>query len=185
MTEWRDIDGYEGYYQVSNGGQVRSLPRSIMQGKRQVNLKGRLLKQCSDANGYQIVVLSKGGVHKSCRAHRLVAETFIPNIDGKIEVNHINGNKKDNRVENLEWNTRKENIIHSHKNGLAKLPPAQDRRKVLQLSQDGNLIKAFESIKIAGKSTRIDASDICNCCRGNRKTAGGYVWKYAIESEAI
>jgi hypothetical protein len=185
MTEWRDVDGYEGYYQVSDLGQVRSLPRLIQQGKRKVFIKGRILKQNSDTNGYQIVVLSKDGIHKSCRMHRIVAEAFLPNPEGKTEVNHINGNKKDNRAVNLEWNSRKENVIHSQQNGLAKAPPAPIKKKVLQFSKDGNLIKVFDSIKIAGESTQIDTSDICNCCRRNRKSAGGYVWKYVLESEVI
>jgi hypothetical protein len=178
---WAEIKGYEGLYQVSSFGIVRSLPRIIKQGSRVVRVNGKTLTQCNDGRGYRIVVLSKNGVHKSIRVHRLVADAFLSNPENKSEVNHIDGNKENNKVSNLEWATRSENMAHAFMTGLAKLPPAQEFKKVAQYTRSGMLLNIFDSIKGAGKHTGTDMSDICNCCRGNRKTAGGFIWQYAEE----
>jgi hypothetical protein len=181
---WVDVKGYEGLYQINSFGVIRSLPRMIKQGRRIVCAKGKVLTQCNDGRGYMIVVLSKNGIHKSIRVHRLVADAFLPNPESKTEVNHIDGNKANNRVSNLEWATRNENMSHAFTTGLAKIPPAQEPKKVAQYTKNGILVNIFSSIKHAGKHTGTDASDICNCCRGKRKTAGGFAWQYARE-EAI
>lgn len=107
---WRDICGYEGIYQVSNFGRVKSLHFD----------RERLLKLRQDYKGYVYVVLHKDGECKPCKVHRLVAETFILNSEGKPQVNHIDGNKSNNRVENLEWVTNSENKKHSYENGICK-----------------------------------------------------------------
>ncbi len=109
---WKDIPDYEGY-QVSNKGNVKSLS---------YNRTGKegILKLCLCSMGYPIVSLGINGKMKSKRVHRIVAETFISNPEGKPNINHINGIKTDNRMENLEWCTQKENVHHSEKNGLAK-----------------------------------------------------------------
>lgn len=112
MTEeiWRDIDGYEGFYQVSNLGNVRRLNKTK---------PPRILKQ-SLCRLYLRVDLCRDGKRKSCSVHRLVAETFIPNPDNKPEVNHIDGDKLNNRAENLEWCTSSENQLHAVATGLQK-----------------------------------------------------------------
>jgi hypothetical protein len=116
---WKDIQGYEGLYQVSNFGKVKSLQRVIhhsLKGSKTINEK--ILKQGIDSNGYLIVSLCKECKCKSIRIHKLICEYFIPNPEMKKVVNHINGIKTDNRIENLEWVTTKENNIHSHKFNL-------------------------------------------------------------------
>lgn len=122
QIEWKDIPGYEGLYQVSNDGQVRSL--QMWDGhKYRRRETPKLLKQHDNkvSKGYMIVNLKKPGGHKKdCRVHRLVAMAFIPRVEGKEQINHIDGNTKNNTVENLEWCTPRENIVHAYTTGLKK-----------------------------------------------------------------
>jgi len=111
MEEWRKIEGYEGLYQVSNLGRVKSL----MYGKEKI-LKGGI-----NPYGYHFVILNKYPIKKNMKVHRLVAKAFIPNSDNKPEVNHIDGNKLNNNIHNLEWNTRKENNSHALDTGLTDI----------------------------------------------------------------
>lgn len=115
---WADIPGYEGLYQINSIGEVRSLPKIRLIRNKQQFYSMRLLKAAPTNNGYLIVSLWKNGEIKRCHIHRLIAETFIPNPLNKEQVNHINGVKSDNRIENLEWATQSENTIHAFKNGL-------------------------------------------------------------------
>lgn len=108
----------------------------------------------------------------------MVAKAFIPNRDNKPQVNHINGEKSDNRAENLEWCTNSENQIHSVKNGLRT-----DNKKVEQYDLNGNLIKVWLSAYEVYRNKKINYRNINSCCRRKRKTAGGYIWKYSEESE--
>lgn len=118
--EWRDAIGYEGGYQVSNLGRIKSLQRK----------KTRIVKPDIIHTGYLRVMFYKDGKTKSHYTHVLVAKAFIPNPDNKSDVNHINGVKTDNRVENLEWTTRSENIIHAFANGLSKSGSKHGRAKL-------------------------------------------------------
>lgn len=112
---WLDIKGYEGFYQVSNLGRIRSIDR-ISCGR---NLKGRIIKQTKNKMDYMLCILSKEGKTSTKKVHRLVAEAFLVNTDNKPQVNHINGIKYQNNVENLEWATFSENQTHAYKNGLS------------------------------------------------------------------
>ena len=107
MEIWRYIEGYEGLYQVSNEGRVKSIKKFINSG---IHTTENILKERITPNGYNQICLTLGGKHLYYYAHRLVAENFIPNPDNKPEVDHINGNKLDNRVENLRWTTKSENM---------------------------------------------------------------------------
>ena len=164
---WKDIKGFEGFYKISNTGKVRSLPRN---GTKK---DGSILKP-STYTGYAIVSLQKNGETSYKRVHTLVAEAFIPNPDNKREVNHIDGNKTNNNVKNLEWCTSSENQLHA----IYVLKRA-DIKKVKQYTKDGKFIKEWDSISIAGHTLNIDCPTICNCCRNKRKSAGGFVWKYS------
>ena len=169
---WKDIKDYEGFYQVSNLGRVKSLPRN---GTIKTS---RILKQ-NIVCGYCQVTLQKQGNKSYKKVHRLVAEAFILNLENKREVNHIDGNKRNNVVKNLEWVTTSENQLHSCyvlKNNV---------RPVKQFTKSNKLIKEWNSIAEAGRKLRIHSSDIGSCCLGHRKTAGGYVWKYKENNRKV
>lgn len=118
---WKDIEGFEGNYQASSFGNVKSLPRLKSCARGTFMTKVKLLNPIKISKGYLAVVLyNKDGIKKMIKAHRLIAQVFIPNPDNKLQVNHINGIKSDNRVENLEWNTQSENINHAIRLGLKR-----------------------------------------------------------------
>ena len=114
---WKDIKGFEGYYQVSNLGRVKSLERTVKsKGNGMMVIKERILRPSLNGSGYPIVGLSKGSDHTSHIVHRLVAEAFIPNPDNLSDVNHINQDKTDNRAENLNWMSHKDNLNYGDRN---------------------------------------------------------------------
>lgn len=195
---WRDIAGYEGLYQVSNYGRIKSLERleKTVGAVRQRRRRERILKE-TNIYGYRNVCLANNGYKRTVRVHRIVAKTFIPNPDGKLEVNHIDGNKANNRVDNLEWCTRKENSLHSvkvlgNKSKIEQLKPFQFKRgyecwnKIpVKCVETGEI---FDSIVAATKAKNISrgaADRISHCCSGKRcngkniRTVGGYHWEYA------
>jgi len=172
IEEFRPVIGYEGLYEVSNLGNVLSVERIDNAGRKRGGFR---LKQKTDRYGYKCVNLCKNGITKSTTVHRLVAEAFIPNPDKKPEVNHKNEDKQDNSVKNLEWVTSKENQNH------ATLPERRSkakRRAVFQIdSKTGKVIAKYDSSVDAKRRTGISAEHIRNCCSGQRKHAGGYIWK--------
>ena len=127
---WKDIKGYEGCYQISNFGRVKSIPRIISTGCNSLkSWKGRIMKLTVDSLGYLAVHLSKGGKAKMYKVHRLVASSFLLNSDNKPQINHKNGIKTDNRIKNLEWCTPSENIKHAFDNGLKVITNLDKRYK--------------------------------------------------------
>lgn len=120
MEIWKDIPGYEGYYQASTEGRIRSVSRIRMDG---YHITGRVLKADRLKGGYEQVLLMVNKKRDYEKVHRLVAQTFIPNPENKLQVNHINGIKHDNRLENLEWATASENLKHSFR--TLKHPPTR------------------------------------------------------------
>lgn len=156
MEIWKDI--CEGY-QISNKGRVKSTKRK----------EEKIMKLKPDRLGYVRVHLRINNEDVFESVHRLVAKAFIPAIDGKEEVNHINGVKTDNRVENLEWNTRTENLIHSYKSNLRN-----NAREVYCLE----LNRKFYSVRNAAKELNLKHEHIIKCCQGKQNTTGGYHWQY-------
>lgn len=120
MEIWKDIEGYEGLYQISSLGNVKSLSRMLKHNKGGVKVKRETILKHQLTSGYPSVCLYNGNRVKQAHIHRLLAIAFIPNPDNKPEVNHINGIKKDFRIENLEWCTVSENIKHAWNTGLSK-----------------------------------------------------------------
>lgn len=188
---WKDIKGYEGYYQVSNLGNVKSLNRKVNVYEndciKKRPLQEKLIAKTKDKKGYIRVSLSKGYNHKCPLLHRLVAETFIPNPNDKPQVNHIDGNKSNNCVDNLEWVTNKENTQHAVKNGLishdklvmSSLIASNKNKKPIIQYKNGIEIARYESVKEAGLKNGIFACSISANAKGKLKRAGGYTWKYA------
>ncbi len=187
--KWKDIKGYEGLYQVSNLGRVKSLDRYIVnKNNKQQYYNGKILKG-NIRKGYLKLTLSKDNSQKTVPIHILVAKAFIPNPENKPEVNHIDGEKTNNCVSNLEWATRSENELHAYKNGLAKPSLKQKEavakyakenysKKVLQYDLNGNFIKEWNSMHDVWRELGIRPSYICRCCKGLRNHTYGYVWKY-------
>lgn len=173
---WKDIPNYEGLYQISNLGNVKSLERIVTHNKYgTAHIKEKLLRPRDDSKGYGRVVLYKNNKKKQFKIHRLVAETFLPNKSNKSAVNHIDGNKKNNNVNNLEWCTIKENNIHAFENGLNSIK----MRAVYQMDLEGNVINEFKSLCDASKFLNKQSHhNIMYCCNGKTHTAYGYKWKY-------
>jgi len=123
---WAYVPQYESIYMVSNIGRVKSMPRKIIKGKRTYYTGELVLSHCFQ-KGYRQLVLHNGVKKRSYRVHVLVAMAFIPNPQNKPNVNHINGRKDDNRVENLEWTTQKENVRHAFSIGLVTIPKGSEK----------------------------------------------------------
>jgi hypothetical protein len=174
MAHWHPVENYEGLYEVSEDGEVKSLSRIVSNGKRAATRKEKLLKQGNRGRGnllYKFVVLTDGkGKKENKSVHRLVAEAFIPNPDNLEEVNHKDRNTFNNNVENLEWCTRQYNIEYSK------------NRRVAQYF-DGEKIAEYKSISYASQLTGINRKAINNALSGWSNTAGGYEWKYIIDEE--
>ena len=165
--EWKDIKDYEGLYQVSNWGRVKSLNYN---GTR----KPRLMTPSETKKGYLVVHLRKNGESKTCRVHRLVAKTFIPNPNNLPQINHLDEDKTNNRVENLEWCTSKDNCNHGTRN---ERRIKTQSKPVLQLSLSGDFIREWSSIAECGRNG-FHQGLVCQCCNGKRKTHKGFRFMY-------
>lgn len=182
---WKDVPGYEGKYSVSTLGRVKSYDgfRKINHGALQP-FKGRILNATSNKL-YHAVMFTENGKLKNVRVHQWVARTFIPNPNNYKEINHIDGNKKNNKVENLEWCTRQENNLHMYRIGLAKPVKSwqgrintPDRSKpIIQYDLKGNKIKEWPSYKQVRRELGFNVNNIKYCVVGKYKQAYGFVWK--------
>ena len=168
---WKDIPEYKGLYQVSSKGRIKSIPHSVKANKDGgIRTVGEhIIKTYVGWHGYVWVTLCKNGKSKTHSVHRLVAMVFIPNSDKKLQVNHIDGNKENNLVENLEWCTNSGNQLHAVRNGLSKIA-----KKVVCLETG----KTYASSGEAQRNIGICGRNIRSCCDGRYKTAGGYHWKW-------
>ena len=180
---WKDIPGYEGRYQVSNIGRVKSFRCDSTTGWRCIV---KILNPILTSEGYYAVSL----LNKQFLIHRLVAKTFISNVYKKPVVDHINTVKTDNRVENMRWVTQKENLFNdiSHKRRLKSVREslkgkigieANRHRKVFQYSINGEFIREWGCISDACRELSIaNSSNIAQCCKGKQKQSNGYIWRY-------
>ena len=167
---WKDIEGYEGLYQVSNVGRVRSFKYK----------KERILKQGITRKGYKSVILYTNNSPKHYTIHRLVANAFIPNPDNLPQVNHKDENKTNNCMENLEWCDGKYNVNYGTGN---KRRARTQSKKVLQFKPDGTFVKEWESAMAVERNLGFAHTHISDCCRGKYAHAYGYIWKFKKEIE--
>lgn len=178
FEEWKPIDGYEQYYEVSNLGRVRSLPRKRIVFKKETIRQGRILSPIKHhKNGYYNVMVSVDKRIKLLSLHRVVATAFIPNLNNLPEVNHKNGNKGDNWVENLEWNSRIENVRHANKTGLIRYAKGEKKPKAIFTNEQVRFIKKemnklsiAETISLLGmnpKELRL-MQTVCKIRRGKK-----------------
>ena len=192
MEIWKDVKGYEEIYQVSNLGNIRSLERiTIFESENQHkkykanrHIKCKMKKPTVNKCGYYQTVLNKNGKKRNVLVHRLVAEAFLPNLYNKPTINHIDGNKLNNRLDNLEWATYPEQQLHvNHILGKKSIISKQCREKrAEQLRKkvkrsDG---KIYNSIREASKDSNVHSGNIVRCCKGVLNKTGGYSWEYVL-----
>lgn len=180
---WKDIEGFEDYYEVSNWGRIRSKTRfmTVMRNGYVVHNRktGKILNPVNN-RGYKTVFLYNGQTRISAAVHRLVANAFCEKRDGCNEVNHINENKADNRAENLEWVNHEENSNHGTRNKrIAEKHFDVSGKGVMQIDENGNIVNQFVSVYQAERKTGISHKVIYNSLyRGHY--AAGYKWQRAI-----
>jgi hypothetical protein len=162
MEEWRDIVGFEGLYEVSNFGRVR-------------HKNGQEIGGSLNSYGYRAYSLFKDGKRYTGKGHRLVAEAFIPNPEGKRNVNHKDGDRDNNFVDNLEWVTHGENGRHARQ----ELCIDYSVKPVAQITPNGNVVAIWLNASIASRLLGISSQLISACCRGTAKSTGDYMWRFA------
>lgn len=184
---WKDIEGYEGKYQISNFGRVKSL---VFRNNKYLIYREKILKPNIGKDGYvRIGLRDKNKKTKTYLVHRLVAQAFISDYNNSLVVNHKDENKSNNNVLNLEWTTIRENNQYSfnlHKDRIKamqtqevnKLRGYRKRKPVIQINKQNEIIARYDGIVSASKVTGFDKSTISNCCRGIYKFAYGYIWRY-------
>ena len=162
---WCPIKGYEGLYEVSDKGRVRSMKF----GKERILSPGKL------QNGYLRVNFCKNGEKKNLLVHRLVAQAFIPNPDNMTEVNHKDEDKDNNSVQNLEWCDRKYNVNYGNRNQMVSMKLS---KPILQYTKSGEFVREWKSTYDVERNLGYFHNSISYCCNGKNKSAYGYVWKY-------
>lgn len=180
--KWKDVVGYEGIYKVSDLGRVIRIKKCKgTQGNNMLTPK-------KNESGLYVTLRNQGNdVQK--KIHRLVGKAFIFNPENKPQINHKDGNRWNNHRTNLEWNSQSENMIHSHNelecNFTAYGENHANSMSVSQYNKNNELINVYGSVNEAGRQLKIEFTNIAKCARGERKFAGGFIWKYENKSPTI
>lgn len=176
QEEWRDIKGFEGLYQVSNMGRVKSQSRKVRANTCGIRLlPEKILRDCKSNSGYKLVVLCKEGKHFNKMVHRLVAESFLPNPQNFAEVNHKDEDKLNNSLDNLEWCDRTYNANYG--TGVSRCSKKKCK-PVSMVDVGGRVVCQFGSALEAERETGVCRKKISSVCLGKRKKAGGYLWRF-------
>ena len=165
VEQWKSIPGYEGLYEVSNLGRIKSLCAGRHRNEKLIR------KPVPDKDGYLTVCLKKNRKTSCFKIHRLVAHAFIPNTNNLPQINHIDENRQNNIVSNLEWCDCKYNNNYGSK-------PSKSFKPINKLAEDGTIIKSYVSVNEAAKDNGLDPCLISPVLTGRRKHAGGYRWEY-------
>lgn len=175
MEQWRDIEGYEGLYQVSNEGRVRSLDKIVSSkcGSKSLR-KGKIMKPHIADNGYLRVILQNNGVIKNYPLHYLVIKTFIGEKPEGMQINHKDENKLNNSVENLEYCTPKYNCNYGNRNRVLSY---KNSRAVAAFDKNGEMVCKFKSA-LEAENLGYNSGHISSCCNGKRKTHKNLIWKF-------
>lgn len=185
---WKDIQGFEGKYQVSNMGRVRSLDMTVHNPGRNCDYfqKGRILVPYQERNGYLRVTLINGdrSTKQKISIHRIVAIAFVCGYAEGLEVNHIDEVRTNNRADNLEWVTPRENINHG---GHNKRQSITKSRRVVQYDMDGRVVRSYYGLSEASRQTGIARENIGKCCNHAKGyvSAGGFLWAFDGEELII
>ena len=177
MEIWKPITCYEGRYEISNHGRVRS----FVTNRGYIRKRPLILRVKIDKYGYETIGLSKNGVKKFITIHRLVGNAFIPNPYNLPQINHKDEDKRNNNVDNLEWCTGKYNCNYgSHREKISKSKTNSPKISYIVLQYDlaGNLIKEYPSANEAMRQLGVGAGNISKCCNGVISQSGGYIWKW-------
>lgn len=189
MEQWKDIEGYEGIYQISSLGRIKSLPRTFYSGKNHHIKKTypeKMMKPKRYETGYLYIDLCANSQVKRFKIHRLVAKTFIPNPENKPCIDHINAVRDDNRMENLRWVDNFENMRNPYTRSAQarnktgdKNPMMKYCRPVLQIDPEtGKTIAEFPSVKEAARQLGICSGNISRCCNLKRKCCNGFIFRF-------
>ena len=183
---WKDIEGYEGIYQVSNLGRIKALKKIVRwDGGKDYPREEYIMKKIVKNSGYEQITLSKNSTQVRRIVHRLVASAFLPKDPTRPFINHKDGNKANNRVDNLEWCTTKENNLHKYR-VLGHRPSTLGRfgkdspksKRVKQLSLDGSLVKLWDCASDAVRECGFDSAGISKVAYGKQSHHKGYRWEY-------
>lgn len=174
---WKPVKNYEGLYEVSNLGNVRSVDRVVVYSNgRKHFLKGQILKPVKNQDGYLFLWLFKDSKRKTFKVHRIIMNTFVPNPSNLPQINHKDEDKTNNCVENLEWCDSKYNINYGTR---IQRVTEKCSKAVLQIDKEKDvIISEYPSTQEAARKLKICQSNISACCKGKRETAGGFKWSY-------
>lgn len=174
---WKDIEDYEGIYQISTFGRVKSLARMIKNGAKEYYRKEIIMTLSYNYDGYYIITLHKNNIPRTYKIHRLVAIYFIPNCKNKPVVNHLDGNKTNNHIDNLEWSTYKKNSNHA-----VDMRLVTNNKYVAKYSLDDELIDVYYSMREAARENNGRSGNISSVVSGRSPTSLGFKWK-AIDKD--
>lgn len=177
---WKEVEEFNGAYLISNKGRLKSVKRGIKWNGTIRHQEDKIMSQVINKSGYIEYQITYNGKHYSRKAHRLVAMAFIPNIDNKPFINHKDGIKTNNNVNNLEWCTNRENVQHAYNNELIHKAKA-----ILQFTKDGKFLRRWKNSSEITRELGIGKTTIHAACKRKNHQTKGYIWRYEGDKHFI